>query len=550
MKLSPRIPGLNSEFAKQELQIQNDLLRDLIQNQSETIHRQANQIDRLHHIIQKQAVELEELKTEIRRLKQLKTKPKIRPSKMNKDDDNTNNSNGGKRAGSEKRSKRGAVVIHHTEVIKVEGVPKGSKFKGYQEYLVQGLEIVVENRLFKLERWQLPDGSYQVAPLPEAIRGHHFSATLRAYILHQHHHQGVTQPLLLAQLREWGIEVSSGQLNRILTENKEIFHSEKKEILSTGLAVSAYIQTDDTGARHDGKNGYCTHIGNELFAWFESTGSKSRINFLNLLKQEHAGYIINEHALAYMEKYKLAPQYRRKLDKGIKMFVSESAWIEHMSSLGILSKHNQRIATEGALIGSLLHHGFRMDLAILSDDAGQFNIFQHALCWIHAERKINELIPSNDIQSQAVQGARERFWAIYKDLKVYKQSPTAEAKKQIEQQFDAFVQKKTDYTTLNLVLKRMKLNRNELLLVLEHPEIPLHNNLSESDIREYVKKRKISGSTRSDEGRRCRDTFTSLKKTCKKLGLGFWDYLTDRLSRKNIIPPLGILIAQKAAIAT
>lgn len=550
MKLSPPIPGLNSEFAKQDLQIQNDLLRDLIQKQAETIQQQANQIDQLHHVIQKQAVEIEELKTEIRRLKKLKTKPKIRPSKMNKDDDNTNNSNGGKRAGSEKRSKRGAVVIHHTEVIKVEGVPKGSKFKGYQEYLVQGLEIVVENRLFKLERWQLPDGSYQVAPLPEAIRGHHFSATLRAYILHQHHHQGVTQPLLLAQLREWGIEVSSGQLNRILTENKEIFHSEKKEILSTGLAVSAYIQTDDTGARHDGKNGYCTHIGNELFAWFESTGSKSRINFLNLLKQEHAGYIINEHALAYMEKYKLAPQYRRKLDKGIKMFGSESAWIEHMSSLGILSKHNQRIATEGALIGSLLHHGFRMDLAILSDDAGQFNIFQHALCWIHAERKINELIPSNDIQSQAVQGARERFWAIYKDLKVYKQSPTAEAKKQIEQQFDAFVQKKTDYTTLNLVLKRMKLNRKELLLVLEHPKIPLHNNLSENDIREYVKKRKISGSTRSDEGRRCRDTFTSLKKTCKKLGLGFWDYLTDRLSRQNIIPPLGILIAQKAAIAT
>jgi hypothetical protein len=95
----------------------------------------------------------------------------------------------------------------------------------------------------------------------------------------------------------------------------------------------------------------------------------------------------------------------------------------------------------------------------------------------------------------------------------------------------------------------MKLNKKELLLVLERPEIPLHNNLSEGDIREYVKKRKISGSTRSDEGRRCRDTFTSLKKTCKKMGVGFWDYLIDRLSRKNTIPPLGVLIAQKAAIA-
>jgi hypothetical protein len=87
-------------------------------------------------------------------------------------------------------------------------------------------------------------------------------------------------------------------------------------------------------------------------------------------------------------------------------------------------------------------------------------------------------------------------------------------------------------------------NKKELLLVLERPEIPLHNNLSESDIREYVKKRKISGSTRSEMGRRARDTFTSLKKTCRKLSLSFWDYLLDRLANKNNIPFLPELILQ------
>ena len=95
-------------------------------------------------------------------------------------------------------------------------------------------------------------------------------------------------------------------------------------------------------------------------------------------------------------------------------------------------------------------------------------------------------------------------------------------------------------------LKRLHKNKSELLMVLDHPELPLHNNLSEGDIREYVKRRKISGSTRSDLGRRCRDTFASLKKTCRKLGVSFWSFLNNRVSGENTIEPLSELIRQRA----
>jgi hypothetical protein len=104
---------------------------------------------------------------------------------------------------------------------------------------------------------------------------------------------------------------------------------------------------------------------------------------------------------------------------------------------------------------------------------------------------------------------------------------------------------KTDFQLLNLALQRLHSNKAELLLVLDRPEIPLHNNLSENDIREYVKRRKVSGGTRSENGRRCRDTFTSLKKTCRKLGVSFWQYLSDRISGKNSIPPIAQLVEQK-----
>ena len=82
------------------------------------------------------------------------------------------------------------------------------------------------------------------------------------------------------------------------------------------------------------------------------------------------------------------------------------------------------------------------------------------------------------------------------------------------------------------MLRRLKRRQAELLKVVEKPELLLHNNFSEQDIRKFVTKRKISGSTRSESRRRCRDTFLSLKKTCRNLGFSFWEYLTDRLGGK------------------
>jgi len=149
--------------------------------------------------------------------------------------------------------------------------------------------------------------------------------------------------------------------------------------------------------------------------------------------------------------------------------------------------------------------------------------------------------------SVAIDTIRRFFWLFYDDLKRYKQSPSAEQKIFLSNQFDVLFSTKTNFETLNQVLKRLKRNKDELLLVLSRPELPLHNNLSERDIREYVKRRKVSGGTRSDEGRRCRDTFASLKKTCKKLNIRFWDYVQDRIRGDNEIPRLSDLINQAAS---
>jgi len=495
-----------------------------------------------HH----QREQIQQLRDEIARLKGGQGKPKIKPSAL--EHPGPGKDKGKRPKKRRKRRKTHQLRIHETVRIAPEAVPEGSRFKGYEDFTVQDIRIELHNTRFRLERWLSPSGERLVGKLPSELGGGHYGATLIAYILHQYHHAHVTQALLVEQLHDWGVEISPGQLSAIITEGKEAFHAEKEALLRVGLDLSSYIHVDDTGARHQGKNGYCTHIGNERFAYFASTGSKSRVNFLELLRAGRQDYRLTDEALAYMKAQKL-PTGPLALLAGYenKCVSTQAQWLSTLDALGITDPRHSRIATEGALLGCVLAHGLNRDLVIVSDDAGQFDVLVHALCWIHAERVFVKLVGFNDAQRAALAAVRKEIWEIYAELKAYKTAPDEEAKIRINARFEQLCATKTCFMSLNLALQRMHRNQAELLRVLERPETPLHNNLSERDIREYVKKRKISGSTRSDQGRRCRDTFASLKKTCRKHGISFWDYLNDRVCGTYQIPPLGELVRQRAA---
>jgi hypothetical protein len=505
----------------------------LVNTLLDIIHAQQTRITQLEEEVELIKETQQGLKDEIARLKSHRGKPKIPPSSLEKKKKSTQK---GKRAGSNKRSKNKGLDIHETVIIHPKDIPTGSKLRGYQDYIVQDLVIKPNNTKYRLAYWLGPDGKSHTGKLPVDIQGH-FGPMITSFIMYQYYHAQVTQPLLWEQLREFGIDISKGQLNRIITENKKYFHQEKDEILISGLELSSYINVDDTSARHQGKNGYCTQIGNELFSWFRSTESKSRINFLELLRNVHTDYILLDSAFDYMRQQKLPQsQLDRLYPHQGKVLSDQHHWLLFLATIGITNKRHVRIATEGALIGSILSHGFSLDCVIVSDDAGQFNILNHGLCWLHAERTINKLIGFSDAQRQALEQVRSQIWDLYTDLKEYKSSPNRAIKPELEARFDAIFIQTTCFSTLNQVLKRIYKNKSELLLVLKRPDIPLHNNLSEQAIREYVKKRKISGSTRSELGRRCRDTFTSLKKTCRKLGISFWSYLQDRNRNVNDVP--------------
>ena len=502
-------------------------------------------LDRLSHAELKglvirqweQIVELQRmvaaLRDEIARLKGGPGRPNLKPSGMERGTEPKPPGSSGDRK-RPRGSTRSKLSIDEERTVRVAAPPRGSRFKGYTSFVVQDLVIHRHVVNFRCERWQTPDGGMMTAPLPAGIDGH-FGPELRRFVLAQYHQGQMTVPRLVTLLRDLGIFISKRQVVRLLIEGQDGFLAEARDVLRAGLSSAAWITVDDTGARHKASNGFCTQIGNAHFAWFGTTASKSRLNFLALLRAGYDDYVINAEAVAYMRERALAGHViARLIEHPDRCFAGQKAWNAHLEKLGIstLTVHPDpvMVATEGALWGSIKAHGFLPSTVIVSDDAGQFAVGQHALCWVHSERLVHKLDTFTDENRAAQATVRELIWNFYRDLKTYRCAPTRQRKTALRARFDRIFTRKTGFVTLDRLLARLHANQSELLRVLDRPEIPLHTNGSENDIRCHVTRRKVSGGTRSDVGRDCRDAFLGIVKTCAKLEIALWDYLGSRLA--------------------
>ena len=540
--MTARIPDSLDRLSHDDL---IGVVRDLIHE----VTRLRSENEKLGGALAKLKVEHQAVKDELARLKRLPPRPPIKPSGMDKATDAKGPEGGGEKGG-RSTQRRGSqldrLTIGATVVVRAKA-PAGSRHKGYEDIVVQDLSLKPTVTRYRRERWETPDGKTIIAELDPGIVGG-YGPNLHRLVLALHFAGQMTCERIVALLNGMGVVISKRQVVRLLTAKLETFRAEDAAVLKAGLR-GAYVTVDDTGARHAGKSGYTTQIGSSNFTAFRTGPSKSRLAFLSRLCGGASLYVINDAALDYMKERDL-PQI--VIDKfaahEARIFASSSDWERHLQALDLsemkVLPDPVLIASEAALWGAIHHQGLLQDTVIVSDDAGQFRVGVHALCWVHAERLVHKLVPANDKQRNAVEVAKRMIWWFYRALKDYKLAPSPEQAEVLRSRFDRiFKRARTGYATLDSLLKRLFRNKDDLLRVLERPEIPLNTNASENDIRAFVTKRKISGGTVSDKGRDARDVMLGLAKTCMKLKLSFYDFIGDRLGIPGPkIPDLASLI--------
>src|SRR5215212_7273081 len=351
-----------------------------------------------------------QLRDENARLKDLPKRPKLAPGGMDQA------SGPGQQAASKaarrsrrkaRRGKRPPAVTE--ERILTVAAPPGSRRKGYEYYTVQDLVLSSRVIRYRRERWLTPDGHEVVAPLPPEAAGHFGPGVVR-YILMQHVQGQVTVERLLVQLTSLGIRIAKGQIVALLTAHKGAFHVEKDAILEAGLATARRVTADDTGARHAGRDEHTTHSGDDRFAWFATRPSKSRLNFLGLLRAGHPDYVLDAAAAAYMLEHGVPETViAALLGHERRSFADETVWNAHLETFRLGAWH-RRLVTEAAVVGAIVARGLLTDTVIVSDDAGQFDVLTHALCRIHAERHLRRLVCVTAEQQRLVDLQRQLVW--------------------------------------------------------------------------------------------------------------------------------------------
>lgn len=453
-----------------------------------------------------------------------------------------------------KRSKLDRIPIDREQVLKVDRatLPPDAEFKGYEDVVVQELLIRTDNVKFRKEKfYSASTGKSYLAPLPEGYAGE-FGPNLKSMCLLFAHLCNMTEPKIADLLANVGILISDGQISNLLRGGQEQLQPEKEEIVEAGLGSSPWQHLDDTGTPVNGRNRHCQVLCNPLYTAYTTTIGKDRLTIIDVLRnQRERIFRLNEEAFSLMDQFKVSRwviEKLRQMPAGQEW--SEAEFSQRLADqIPYLSVAGRNKILEAAAIAAYhAETGYPVVRLLVCDDAKQFKLVTNelALCWIHDGRHYQSLEPCVPQHRQLLDAFREQYWGYYRQLRAYQQAPTPEQAALLGEQFDSLFSTVTGYDALDQRIGKTKAHKEPLLMVLKHPEIPLHNNPAELGARRRVRKRVVSYGPRSEHGVKGWDTMQTLFGTAKKLGVNCFHYIRDRLNGTRQMPALADLIQQRA----
>ena len=527
---------------------------------AETLPILTNLIEGLSEENEKLKIEIQKLRDENNRLKGEQGKPKFPGKKGSGKGKNISSEKDRKqREGKEEKpkSKKKDIPIDRTEICKVDPsiLPADAEHRGYEPILVQEILITTDNVEYKKEIFFSPsENRFYVGELPTGIVGR-FGPGIRSLVCTLKYVANMSQPKIKELLENCGVEISQSTISRILTNDETGFNQEKKDIFRAALEHTPYHQIDDTTVRVNGKNQYSQIFCNPYYTAFFTVPRKDRLTILDLLLcGRERTYRFDEKAFCLMADFKLSKKITDQLrDLTEDKEISETEMqllLEKVFKKGKGKNTKTRIMEAAAIAAYHRQTDVPIIDILLADDAPQFKkiVEALALCWIHEGRHYNRLDPVVPCSVDALKDFKTRFWDFYGYLLKYKQNPSPETAAKLSIEFDELFSTKTIYDVLNDRIEKTMKKKDELLLVLEYPWLPLHNNDSELGARVEKRRQDVSLHTISEAGTTAKDAFLTIVQTAKKLGVNAFEYINDRVSKKFSMPALSDLIIERAII--
>lgn len=523
------------------------------ENARQLIRQLLNLIEQLSGDLREAQVEIQGLRDENNRLKGEQGKPEIKAN-TTKATDHSSEKERRKPRKRHKRSKKAEIKIDREQVMEVKRdiLPADAKFKGYEEVVVQDIVLKTDNVRFRKEKYYAAStGKSYLAELPQGYKGQ-FGPGVRALIPALYFGMGTSEPKIKEFLTNIGVQISDGEVSNLLIKEQDDFHAEKDAVYEAGLRSSLWQHTDDTLTRVDGQNQHCHIICNPIHTTYNTKPNKDRLSVLDVLRNgRERSFRLNQEAISYLGKVQLSKSTRQMLQTWCsEAEMDEAAFRQRLEYLlPNLGKQQRKAIIDAAAIAS--YHAeteWPVIQTLVCDDAPQFNwlTYDMMLCWVHEGRPYKKLIPVVPLHRKLLEKFLKRFWDYYDELLEYKKQPTPEESARLEADFDALFATRTGYDELDKRITKTQVKKVSLLLVLKHPELPLHNNPAELGVRQRVRKRDVSFGPRTQEGRQAWDTFMTLAETTKKLKVSFYAYLRDRITETHAIPPLAELLDEAA----